>query len=198
MAEELRTEARFPDVAPGKGHYESFYLRAFDPALPRGVWIRYTVHKRPRARPRGSLWFTLFDSRAAGPVATKVTLEHLGAAPDEYIHIGESRFAPGHVIGSADGDAAWDLRFESSEPVYRHLPRSWMYSAPIPKTKLLSPHPDARFDGWVEASGQRIDVRGWPGMVGHNWGSQHAERWIWMHGAGFDDQHTWLDVAIGR
>jgi hypothetical protein len=36
-------------------------------------------------------------------------------------------------------------------------------------------------------------------MVGHNWGSEHAERWIWLHGIGFAEApEAWLDVAIGR
>src|SRR6185503_8425532 len=40
----------------------------------------------------------------------------------------------------------------------------------------------------------------WPGMIGHNWGAQHAERWIWMNGSNFEGHgdDTWLDVAIGR
>jgi hypothetical protein len=170
---QLRTHARFPDVARGKGHYESFYLRAFDPASPRGVWIRYTVHKRPGAEPKGSLWFTLFDASADGPTASKVTLDDVGAGPDHYIHVGQSRFEPGHVFGSSDG-YEWDLRFDSAEPPFEHLPRGWMYRAPIPRTKLLSPYPDARFDGWVAAGDERIELSGWPGMVGHNWGSEHA------------------------
>ena len=193
---ELRTQARFPDVAQGKGHYESFYLRAFDPARPRGVWIRYTVHKRPGAEPIGSLWFTLFDRESDGPVAFKVTVDDVGAEHGEYIHAGTSRLGPGTAVGSADG-YEWELRFDSGEEAFRHLPRGWMYKAPVPKTKLLSPYPNARFDGWVAAGSERIDVTGWPGMVGHNWGSEHAERWIWMNGSGFDED-AWLDVAIGR
>ncbi len=36
-------------------------------------------------------------------------------------------------------------------------------------------------------------------MVGHNWGSEHAERWIWLHGAGFEgDADAWLDVVLAR
>ena len=36
-------------------------------------------------------------------------------------------------------------------------------------------------------------------MVGHNWGSEHAERWIWLHAVAFADAPTaWLDVALGR
>jgi len=60
------TRARFPDVQPSAGFYESYYLRAAHPAEPLGVWIRYTVHKRPGAQPDGSLWFTLFDANADG------------------------------------------------------------------------------------------------------------------------------------
>jgi hypothetical protein len=51
----------------------------------------------------------------------------------------------------------------------------------------------------LELAGQRIELEGWRGMVGHNWGAQHAERWIWLHGVGFaDDPAAWLDIALGR
>ncbi len=36
----------------------------------------------------------------------------------------------------------------------------------------------------VTIDGERIELDAWPGMVGHNWGAEHAERWIWIHGAG--------------
>ena len=44
--------------------------------------------------------------------------------------------------------------------------------------------------------GREIDVDGWRGMAGHNWGAQHAERWIWLHG--LTEDGDWLDAAIGR
>ena len=56
-------ERPVPGLARGAGHYESFYLKACHPSEPLGLWIRHTVHKRPGADPRGSLWFTLFDGR---------------------------------------------------------------------------------------------------------------------------------------
>jgi hypothetical protein len=198
--DQLRTRPRFPDVPRKAGHYESFYLKARHPSEPLAAWIRYTVHKRPHADPKGSLWFTLFDASAEGPRASKVTLPSLGTGADHYIHIGESRFGPGDVSGRAtsdSADAAWELRFETPELPLRHLPRDWMYRAPIPRTKLLSPYPAARFEGYVNLDGRPLDVDGWPGMVGHNWGAQHAERWIWLHGDGLDGT-SWLDAAIGR
>jgi hypothetical protein len=33
-------------------------------------------------------------------------------------------------------------------------------------------------------------------MVGHNWGAEHAERWIWLHGV--FDGGDWLDLTVGR
>ena len=68
------TEARFPHVAPGKGHYESFYLRAVNPERPRGAWIRHTTHQRPGQAPTGSVWCTYSDAEAGAPYAVKETL----------------------------------------------------------------------------------------------------------------------------
>ena len=86
------------------------------------------------------------------------------------------------------------------EPPLRHLSPEWLYRAPLPRTKLTSPEPAASFDGTVEIPGRdAIELRGWPGMVGHNWGAEHAERWIWLHGTAFADApDAWLDVALGR
>jgi hypothetical protein len=84
-------------------------------------------------------------------------------------------------------------------PELRHLKQSWLYKAPLPRTKLTSPTPATSFDGTVELPGRTLELRGWRGMVGHNWGSEHAERWIWLHGIGFEEsQSAWLDVALGR
>jgi hypothetical protein len=84
------TEARFPRVRASSGHYESFYLKACHPEEPLGVWIRYTVHKKPGAEPVASVWFTFFEAGAGGPVAAKET----GAEPvvDErdWIRVGEA------------------------------------------------------------------------------------------------------------
>jgi hypothetical protein len=197
----LVSPARFPEVRRGAGHYESYYLKTCHPHGGLGAWIRYTVHKRPDAPPKGFVWFTLFD-RGRGVAASKVQLDRPRAGQDHYIAMGGCRFAPGHVTGRAPSeqlDAAWDLRFEGAEPAVWHLPRAWMYRAPLPRTKILSPHPHVRFAGWIEAGGRRIDLDGWPGMVGHNWGAEHAKRALWLHGTGFDENRdAWLDVAIAR
>src|SRR3954447_16611175 len=179
--------------------YESWYLKASHPTEPLGVWIHYTTHQKAGAPEKGSLWFTLFANGT--PQAAKFTPgpEALSRGGGAFIRIGGSAFADGRVQGSAL-EANWDLSFEHPEPELRHLPRDWMYKAPVPRTKLTSPFPDARFSGRVAFGDQVVELDGWPGMVGHNWGSEHAERWIWLHGSSFDGEaaNTWLDVAIGR
>ena len=181
------TDARFPHVPEARGHYESFYLRAVDPERPRGAWIRHTTHQRPGAAQTGALWCTVWDAEAGPPYAVKQSLD--GPPPAAF-----------RAAASAGGrSAAWELEAAGEEPPLRHLPRAWMYRAPLPRTKLESPRPDAVFAGWVEAGGRRTEVAGWRGMVGHNWGSEHAERWVWLHAVLFEDAPgAWLDVALGR
>ena len=199
---EARTEAVFPSLGRERGHYESFYLRASHPSEPLGVWIRHTVHKRPGEEPTGSLWFTLFSGD--GPRATKVTVgpDQLEVPDGGYIRVGGSEIGPGWAKGAAPSEglaASWDLTFEAGAPAFHHLPQRWMYRAPVPRTKTLSPHPATAFSGTVTGDGREIALDGWPGMVGHNWGAEHAERWIWTNGTSFDgNPDAWIDLALGR
>jgi hypothetical protein len=200
----MGTQAIFPSVAERLGIYESFYLRAVARDEPVGIWIRNTVHKAPGRKPNGSVWCTVFDARRGRPYMHKLTSEHVRAPADGWIAVGED-VGDGAVLGPTRsegrcGDARWSLRFRSDELELRHLPREWLYRAPLPRTKATSPLPAAEFDGVLELAGRgAIELRAWPGMVGHNWGAEHAERWIWLHGVGFEDAPTaWLDVTLGR
>src|SRR5829696_10369044 len=183
-----------------RGHYESYYLRAVDPGGARGVWIRNTVLRRPGGAPAGSVWCTLWDAAAGPPVAVKATPGL--AVAGEWLEIAGSRFGPTAVSGRASAGphgAAWQLAVAAAAPPLRHLPHRRLYGAPLPRTKLESPAPAARVSGTVEADGRRLELDGWPGMIGRNWGAQHAERWLWLHGIGFEGApDAWLDVAAGR
>jgi hypothetical protein len=189
------TEARFATVPTSAGFYESYYLKACHPHEPLGVWLRYTVHKRPASAPTGSLWFTLFDATADGPQARKLTQPAPATGEGDWIRVGEASLRDGVAAGSVE-DASWELRFASDEPPLFHLPRDWMYTARLPRTKLLSPCPAATFSGRVTVGERELSLEGWRGMVGHNWGAQHAERWIWLHGLTPDGD--WLDAALGK
>jgi hypothetical protein len=179
--------------------YESFYLRAVAPDRPLGVWIRYTVHKRPGAAPKGSLWFTVFDPRRGSPVQEKLTTPEISVPDDGWIAVGDASIGATRAEGRCSG-ASWSLQIHKSAPELRHIAPAFLYRLPLPRTKLSSPAPLATFSGTVETpQGQTIALDGWPGMVGHNWGSEHAERWIWIHGVDFAGRSdAWLDLAIGR
>jgi hypothetical protein len=201
----VRTSARFPGLDRGSGHYESFYIKAARPDGGLALWLRHTVHKRPGSEPTASLWLTLFDADAPEPAATKVTVgsERLAAPSGAYIEIADARLEPGRAVGQLSTDAltaSWDLGYSDSHEPLRHLPYEWMYRAPLPRTKLLSPHPGARFSGTLTVGERTIELDGWPGMIGHNWGAEHAERWVWIHGAAFEgtDGNGYFDVGAGR
>ena len=207
--------------------YESHYLRAVDPARPRGAWIRHTSHQRPGEPPTGALWCTVWDAEAGPPYAVKQSLpepappagarffgDPPGRSADPSGRSAEPAAGPSDgPSGSSAGRyerfagraearglaASWDLVPAGGRPGLRHLPRAWMYRAPVPRTKPESPLPDAVMTGTIEAGGRRIEVAGWRGMVGHNWGTEHAERWVWLHALAFAEAPgAWLDVTLGR
>lgn len=196
--------ARFPAAGDSAGHYESFYVKACRPGGGQGIWIRHTVHKRPGAEPAASIWFVLFDRDADAPQATKVTLpgSELSVPHGGWMEVGESRIAPGNVVGSVRTDAlsaSWDLTFTGEAPPCKYLPADWLYGAPLPRTKFVAPVPLARFDGSLTVDGVEIAMEGWPGMIGHNWGTEHAERWVWLEGTGFDDDPgAYFDAGAAR
>src|ERR1700710_2865862 len=197
--------ARFPRVAAKAGHYESFYIKACEPGGGRGIWSRHTVHKRTGAEPSASFWFVFFDRAAPGPRATKVTVpaSELSAPQGSWIRVGDAEIGPGQAEGSVDTDAlsaAWSLTFSAEAEPCKYLPADWLYEAPLPKTKFVAPVPLAHFDGRLELDDEEsIEFSGWPGMIGHNWGSEHAERWVWLEGTGFDDAAgTWFAAGAAK
>jgi hypothetical protein len=200
----MRTEARFPGVPAKAGHYESFYIKAARPGGGQAIWIRHTIHQRPGEPVSAALWFTLFDAEADGPRATKqmVGPDGLSFPSGAYIKVADAVLEPGRARGSATSEAltaTWDLTFDDDSEPLRHLPHEFMYRAKLPRTKFLSPYPSATYSGSVEVGSETIEIDAWPGMIGHNWGAEHAERWVWIQGSGFSDNPAdHVDIAAGR
>jgi len=198
MARISPTDARFPQVNRGAGMYESWYARVVAPDGKLAAWIRYTIDKVPGEEATGTIWFTLFDEEAERPVARREIGRSASAPVNTWVQIGNSTIGPAGLHGECF-EAAWQLRFQPRAPVLFHLPRPRFYELPLPKTKPISPVPLGDFDGTIRFGEREILVEGWRGMIGHNWGSEHAERWIWLHGSGFtEDPEAWVDVALGR
>ena len=133
---------------------------------------------------------TFFDEGGGAPRAAK---QQFGAAdrssvPDgTYVRVGDAEIGPGRAPREGRAPTA-PTRAGTAlhRPPRRPAPSAGGVDvrATLPRTKLLSPHPGALFDGTFEIGGERIEIAGWPGMVGHNWGAEHAERWVWIHAAG--------------
>jgi hypothetical protein len=181
--------ARFPFA---RGGYESYYLVAHDPIQPRALWLRYTVHQADGSSPTGFTWLTFFDHDEA-PVAIRER-GVLTKPEQDWIAIDNNRIDPTTACGQMT-DSQWDLRIRSQEDTFPYLPSMRMYTAAIPKTKPISLSPRCEFDGWIRLKGELIDLGGWEGMVGHNWGSEHAKQWVWLH-ALFGQE--WIDIVAAR
>jgi hypothetical protein len=192
-------ELRFPDVSASRPHYESVYCALAHPTKAEALWIRTTVQKRPGKAPTGALWFTWFSEQ--GVRAGK--LNGVPVRPGGHgIVCGPATQGPAGTQGELQVDglsAQWDLTFASRSPELKHLHPDLLYSAPIPRTKSTSPRPDCDVSGRVVVDEREIDLTRWTGMVGHNWGTEHAAQWIWLRASELGaDGAGWLDAVLGR
>lgn len=189
----------FPEVPPARGHYESLYFVAVHPTQPRAIWVRTTVRKRPGQGPTGAVWVTWFTGDAV--LAAKVDEQPVGVAGGA-LTVGSVTNGVDGSTGEVAGDAlhaVWDLRFTDRSGALEHLHPRVLYRAPFPRTKATSPAPRLVVGGTLRVNGASIDLAGWTGMLGHNWGSEHAARWIWLRAAGLgEDGSGWLDAVLAR
>jgi hypothetical protein len=179
-------------AAAGEG-YQSWFISARDPVAPRALWIRHTS-----LRPRGgaasaALWCTVVD-RGISP-RPAVVKQVTGAHPDGAV-AGPARFSASAAMGHLE--ARWELSVSASAAPLRPLRPAVLYRAPVPRTKLEVAVPDALISGSVDINGNHVAVSGWRGTVGHNWGSEHADTWVWLHADTLGEPDGWLDVVLAR
>jgi hypothetical protein len=184
---------RAPHAAPGTGLYESHYLKATAPEGGRAVWIRLTAHQEPGGRAEGTVWCTVFDGdavvahrRAAGPVGDP--------GPGAWARLDGASIGPGSAEGAV-GDCSWWLRWTARAGPVPYLPARALYDRRLPRANGVALAPDATFAGSVQVGDRRLDLEGWRGMAGHNWGADHAEHWVWVHAA---MPAGWLDLLLAR
>jgi hypothetical protein len=217
---------RAPSAVAGARLYESHYLTAVDPRGGRALWLRYTALKAPAEPAQGTLWCTFFDAAAAlGSAARPIAPGPAGAASagtaarpiarrtaapqrlgtpgrGNWAEIDGATIGPGHAEGALQ-DCRWSLLWKpqprQQQPL-PYLPSSWLYDRRLPRSNGAAVAPSARFAGEAEIAGTHLDLSGWRGMVGHNWGSDHADRWIWLHAFGLGPRNPdgWLDLVLAR
>ena len=181
----------------GGNHVESYFLKAVDPQAQRALWLKATIFAREAVAGLGSVclaeaWAIAFDHRdgARRHVAAKHQVPFGEASfarerldvrwpgpRSEYLALQDGRTRG--EVGQGDERIRWDLRFPCDDRPSVTLPLPRMYTGPFPSSKTVTPHPDLRFDGEIEAAGMLWTIKGWRGMQGHNWGRGHAERYAW-------------------
>ncbi len=192
------------DPATRAGHVESYFLKANDPSGERAVWLKATIFASTAEpdRPVAEGWAIAFDRR--GGAHRNVAVKHTVPYADASFGRGELsvRWTLPPAAGSGDGPLegveilpgstrgdiahrehriAWTLRYDGDRRPIVPFPAAVMYTASLPKSKLVTPVPDARFNGEVTVDGEVWSLDGWRGMQGHNWGRGHADLYAWCH-----------------
>jgi hypothetical protein len=176
------------------GGYESWFVSARDAASPRALWIRHTRLRRRGEPELAALWCTVVD-RDASPVP--VVLKQVFDSFPPGAEAGSARFRGRAAL---DGRTAqWDLTIAAGAPSFRPLRPAVLYRAPLPRTKLVACVPDGLVSGDLAVDGHRVEIDQWRATVGHNWGTDHADSWVWLHAGGLSGApEGWLDLVIAR
>jgi hypothetical protein len=173
--------------------YESWFLSARDPGSPAALWIRHTRH-RPRQGPESAaLWCTLAGRSLGYP---PVVVKQVFAAFPAGAAAGPRQFRGNAVMGQRT--AHWDLTISSPQPPLQPLRPAVLRHTPLPRTKLEASVPDGWVTGTLDVDGHTVAVSGWRGTVGHNWGSEHADSWIWLHAEFGTVPGGWLELVLAR
>ena len=174
------------DPARGGGHVESYFLKLNGPDTRRALWLKATILKKKGQEPVAEAWAIAFD-REGTHIAVKEEHPFSGAnfsSRSFDVTVGRVHFENGRLVGSVSSHGhviEWALDMTTRAAALVPLPTERMYSDKLPNSKLVTPHPDSKFDGYYQVDGARVDVKGWRGMQGHNWGRRHAELYGWGH-----------------
>lgn len=185
-----------PRQRPERPAVESWFLRANLPGEARSFWLKITTLGHPGEAGVAEAWCSLFDGdRTAawrttvpwpsacisGGDGVPVALRAAGCAWELGNDGGRST---GRLSGEA-GPVAWDLSFsrhpgEIGNPLCL-LPSRNLVDGPLPRSKLLTPFPVARFEGTLQWGDETWEISDWVGMQGHNWQDAHAPEYAWGH-----------------
>ncbi|MBX2802989.1 MAG: hypothetical protein KTR31_35225 [Myxococcales bacterium] len=173
--------------------YESNYLKANSPCGSRALWLKHTVLRRAGGPGALELWAVLFR-RDRPPLVAKreVPLSAASLDPERLcLSAGDVSLTEGSAEGSL-ADVRWSLRMTGGFGPLHHLPFAWMYRGSFPRSKILTPASNLRFDGRITVGSRVWEVDGWVGLRGHNWGPAHT------HAYAYGNCNLWRDGARDR
>lgn len=192
--------ARAPLTPLAKRLYESHYLTAVDPDGGRALWVRHTTLKRPGDPGRPTTWVVWSDASAGPPQCHRVTDPGPLPPPTGVLSASaHGTLARDRASGELEG-IGWELTWKALAGELPYLPARWLYDRAVPRSNGAALVPAASVDGTVSTpTGATVTVGAWDGMVGHNWGTEHAEQWSWLHAGGLGEDRTgWLDLVLVR
>lgn len=174
------------------GHVESYFFRANDPRAPRALWVKATILAPLVGPPVAEAWFIWFDATAPGAqtLAKRETVPFSAARFDQDgIAVGPLEISLGAQLslrGSIEHQGRrlrLGLRAEraagrASRPLSLY-PLAGLETGPFPRSKLLTPEPQLVVSGQLEIDGATHELTDWTGMLGHNWGQEHAAEYAW-------------------
>ncbi|MFO0722649.1 MAG: hypothetical protein U1E65_02620 [Myxococcota bacterium] len=168
------------------GHVESYFFRANDPRAPRALWVKATILAPLVGPPVAEAWFIWFDGDRVS--AHKETVPYAEASfSATNIQVGPLRLGLGADPLQIQGQVSklkLSLALEArrapgllGQP-FSLYPEALLRGA-FPRSKILTPAACLSVTGALELDGQRIELDGWSGMLGHNWGKEHARQYAW-------------------
>lgn len=175
-----------------RGFYEVYYLKFNDQESRSAAWLRYTLTSplKKVGRPYCELWGIFFDAldpRRNFAVKQRYPIDRLAWDRDRFrVGIADAGLEMNRCHGAITDpergfSLAWDLEFDSRTPIFYYYPWKRFYSLPLPRTKVVVPHLDARFSGKLNANGRELEPKEARGEQTHLWGSRHNLRWAWAH-----------------
>lgn len=187
-----------------RGFYEVYFIKLNLPAQARALWLRYTLLAPRVGDPVAELWGFYFDhsnpernwgAKQTYPAAH--TNWRGGKLPLQLDAINRLHHtgATGSLT-SAGESLCWELSWTPPLWAVGLFPARWMYRAPFPRTKYLSPGWDLRIEGTVTVHGETLTVSDAPSQQAHLWGTQYAEEWVWAHCNAFTERDDAVFEAL--
>ncbi len=176
----------------GPGHVESYFIRGNAPDRRLSFWLKATVFAPRRDSAVAELWGIFFDGENDRIFSEKRTVPFgltsfdgeplaIAIAGAEFFLGGDGE-ARGELHGEA-GRCGWGFTWKRTEGPLGEplclLPSEKMIDGAFPRSTPLTPLPSVTFDGAFEVFGESVDITGWTGMQGHNWGREHAFEYAW-------------------
>jgi hypothetical protein len=181
-------------------HVESFFIKANDPRHDRAFWLRLTLTAIGAER-YAETWAIFVDRHDKRRLVAKERhdLRRVNFDPERAgLGVGLCAIEDNHSHGVVKGDdfsVSWDFELDSLLPEYLPLPSAGLYKSRWLSSKTCTPNPSAALHGRLElweakkrhAGVEVINLEGWRGMQGHNWGKHHEDDYAWTHCNLFDD-----------